>query len=129
MFPSVCSFIVCWFSLSFTTCFGLHGHLQVCRILCLRILLLCFFGSLSFFHVVTLCFPFVFCSCAVFLCVFIYLFILCFLLAHYCGCLSILCCYLLSPGGNITCNTNGTIQCSRMLKYKKKNIVLFNNFV
>jgi hypothetical protein len=35
----------------FTTCFGLHGHLQVCRILhififiCLRILLRCFFGS------------------------------------------------------------------------------------
>jgi hypothetical protein len=33
MFPSACSFIVFWFSLSFTTCFGLHGHLQVCRIL------------------------------------------------------------------------------------------------
>jgi hypothetical protein len=23
--------LLCWFSLSFTTCFGLHGHLQVCR--------------------------------------------------------------------------------------------------
>jgi hypothetical protein len=33
MFPSVCSFIVFWFSLSFTTCVGLHGHLHVCRIL------------------------------------------------------------------------------------------------
>jgi hypothetical protein len=33
IFPSACSFIVCWFPLSFTTCFGLHGHLQVCRIL------------------------------------------------------------------------------------------------
>jgi hypothetical protein len=32
MFPSACSFIVFWFSLSFTTCFGPHGHLQVCRI-------------------------------------------------------------------------------------------------
>jgi hypothetical protein len=32
MFPSACSFIVCCFPLSFTTCFGLHGHLQVCRI-------------------------------------------------------------------------------------------------
>jgi hypothetical protein len=29
MFPSVCNFIVFWFSLSFTTYFGLHGHLQV----------------------------------------------------------------------------------------------------
>jgi hypothetical protein len=35
MFPSACSFIVCWFPLSFTTCFGLHGHLQACRILLL----------------------------------------------------------------------------------------------
>jgi hypothetical protein len=25
--------LLCWFSLSFTTCFGLHGHLEVCRIL------------------------------------------------------------------------------------------------
>jgi hypothetical protein len=33
MFPSACSFIVCWSPLSFTTCFGLHGHLQACRIL------------------------------------------------------------------------------------------------
>jgi hypothetical protein len=33
MFPSACSFIVCWFPLSFTTCFGLHGHHHVCRIL------------------------------------------------------------------------------------------------
>jgi hypothetical protein len=40
--------LLCWFSLSFTTCFGLHGHLQVWR-LCfrLRAALLCFF-SLSF---------------------------------------------------------------------------------
>jgi hypothetical protein len=33
MFLSACSFLVCWFPLSFTTCFGLYGHLQVCRIL------------------------------------------------------------------------------------------------
>jgi hypothetical protein len=33
MFPSACIFIVCWFPLSFTTCLGLHGHLQACRIL------------------------------------------------------------------------------------------------
>jgi hypothetical protein len=32
LFNGYC-FIVCWFPLSFTTCFGLHGHLQVCRIL------------------------------------------------------------------------------------------------
>jgi hypothetical protein len=55
MFPSACSFVVCWFPLSFTTCFALHGHLQVCRILrifiskCLRILLPCFLGLLPFF--------------------------------------------------------------------------------
>jgi hypothetical protein len=33
MFPSACSFIVFWFSLSYTICFSLHGHVQVCRIL------------------------------------------------------------------------------------------------
>jgi hypothetical protein len=32
MFPSACSFIVCWFPLYFATCFGIHGHLQVRRI-------------------------------------------------------------------------------------------------
>jgi hypothetical protein len=32
MFLSACSFIVFSFSLSFTICFGLHGHDQVCRI-------------------------------------------------------------------------------------------------
>jgi hypothetical protein len=32
MSPSACSFIACWFPPSFTTCFGLRGHLQVCRI-------------------------------------------------------------------------------------------------
>jgi hypothetical protein len=31
MFPSACSFIVCWFSPSFTKCFSLHGHIQVRR--------------------------------------------------------------------------------------------------
>jgi hypothetical protein len=39
MFPSACSFIVCWFPLSFAACFNLHGHLQVCRIfifICLK---------------------------------------------------------------------------------------------
>jgi hypothetical protein len=34
MLPSACSFIVdgltFWLSLFYTTCFGLHGHLQVC---------------------------------------------------------------------------------------------------
>jgi hypothetical protein len=63
MSPSACSFIVCWFPLSFTTCFGLHGHLQACTILhififiCLRI-----FTSLPFFtwsH--STCFPSVGC--------------------------------------------------------------------
>jgi hypothetical protein len=38
MLPSACSFIVdvslsyIWLSLFYTTCFGLHGHLQVCRV-------------------------------------------------------------------------------------------------
>jgi hypothetical protein len=31
MSPSACRYILCWFPLSFTTCFGLHGHLQVCK--------------------------------------------------------------------------------------------------
>jgi hypothetical protein len=50
--------LLCWFSLSFTTCFGLHGHLQVYRIFLFsyawRIMFRCFF-FLPFFHVVTLC--------------------------------------------------------------------------
>jgi hypothetical protein len=29
--------IVCWFPLSFTTCFGLHGHLQGRRIYCMLV--------------------------------------------------------------------------------------------
>jgi hypothetical protein len=67
--PSVCSFIVFWFPLSFTTCFGLHGHLHVCRIfrififIYLRILLRCLFFTWS--H--SACFPSVSWSCAVFL--------------------------------------------------------------
>jgi hypothetical protein len=32
MCPSAYCSIVCWFTQSFTTCFGLHDHLQVCRI-------------------------------------------------------------------------------------------------
>jgi hypothetical protein len=65
--------LLCWFPLSFTTCFGLHGHLQVCRIhrififKCLRILLRCFFSLLPFFYVVTLC---TFSICVLFLCCF-----------------------------------------------------------
>jgi hypothetical protein len=81
MFPSACSLLYV-FPLSFTTCFGLHGHLQVFRSLhifkCLRILLRCFIGSLPFStwsH--SACFPFVFCSCAVFLRVFLVISCLC----------------------------------------------------
>jgi hypothetical protein len=71
MFPSACSFIVCWFLLFFTTFFGLHGHLQVCRILHIfkdSASLLFWFAAFFFFtwsH--SACFPFVFCSCVVFL--------------------------------------------------------------
>jgi hypothetical protein len=68
MFPSACSFIVFWFSLHFTACFGLHGHLQVCRILhififiCLKDSALLLFWLAAFFsrghtlHVFHLCF-------------------------------------------------------------------------
>jgi hypothetical protein len=123
MFPSACSFFVCWFPLSFTACFVLHGYLQVCRILhmfifiylriktekqnpglCLRlrsallyvgfhclslhvsaymaifrcvgffiylrILLRCFISLPFCTWSHSSCFPFVFCSCAVFLRVF-----------------------------------------------------------
>jgi hypothetical protein len=30
--PLASLLVGCWFSLFFTTCFGLHGHFQVCRI-------------------------------------------------------------------------------------------------
>jgi hypothetical protein len=36
-FPSACS-LLCWISLFFTTCFGLHGHLQVCSIFYIHLL-------------------------------------------------------------------------------------------
>jgi hypothetical protein len=79
MFPCACCFIVCWFPLSFTTCFDLHGHLQVCRILYIY-----YFdifkdsASLPFFFTWShsACFPFVFCFCAVFLRVFFFVFLL-----------------------------------------------------
>jgi hypothetical protein len=56
--------LLCWFSLSFTTSFGLHGYLQVCRIyiyIYIYIYLLegfCFSAffalfSFAFFHVIT----------------------------------------------------------------------------
>jgi hypothetical protein len=87
MFPSACSFIVCWFSLSFTTCFGLHGHLQVWAILHIFIFIcLNDSASLPFFtYSHFACFPIVFCSCAVLLryfccflaCVFVCLLFLC----------------------------------------------------
>jgi hypothetical protein len=39
IFPSGVYFmsIVCWIPLSLTTCFGLHGHPQVCRIYCMLV--------------------------------------------------------------------------------------------
>jgi hypothetical protein len=64
--------LLCWFSLSFNTCFGPHGHLQVCRIFYFHMLEgFCFAAFLvrcfSFTWSHSACFPFVFCSCAVFL--------------------------------------------------------------
>jgi hypothetical protein len=89
MFPSACGFILCWFSLSFTTCFGLHDHLQVYRIfhififICLRILLRCFFWFAALFHVVTL---WMFLICVLFLCCFPSCFFRVFLLMRLSAC-------------------------------------------
>jgi hypothetical protein len=77
--------LLCRFSLSFTTCFGLHGHLQVCSIFYFHMLGgFCFAAFFYLFsHVVTLCmFPFVFFSCfpslfLLFPCVFLCLLFLC----------------------------------------------------
>jgi hypothetical protein len=55
--------LLCWFSLSSTTRFGLHGHLQVWRIFYFHMLEGFWFAAFFclFSHVVTLCiFPFVF---------------------------------------------------------------------
>jgi hypothetical protein len=62
-YVSVCVQLYCVAFHCFTTCFGLHGHLQVCRIFYFLVLKesasLLFF--LPFVHVVTLCtFSFVF---------------------------------------------------------------------
>jgi hypothetical protein len=44
--------LLCWFSLSFTTCFGLHDHFQVCRIfLCSYIIL----NIIIFSIIITFC--------------------------------------------------------------------------
>jgi hypothetical protein len=84
MSPSACCFIVCWFPLSFTTCFGLHGHLQVCRIFCIFIFI--YLGILlrcPFFYLVTLR---MFSICVLFLCCFLFFF------SCLCVCLLALCC-------------------------------------
>jgi hypothetical protein len=97
MFPSACSFIVFCFPLSFTTC--LHGHLQLCRIfhififICLKDSSSLFFCFVAFFFTWShsACFPFVSCSCAVFLryfCCFLACVIVCLL---FLCCLSVLC--------------------------------------
>jgi hypothetical protein len=118
-------------SLFYTICFGLYGHLQVCRMLLLscswRNLLLWFF--LCILHVVTLCTWLHFCtflyvfSCSIFL-----VLLCCFLRACLSACLFVLwqltCTIKLHADGNITWNTHWTIQCSRMLKYSIKKIVL-----
>jgi hypothetical protein len=59
MFPSACRFIVLVFTV-FTTCFGLHGHLQVCRIFYFHMLQgFCFvdFFFLFFMWSHSACFP------------------------------------------------------------------------
>jgi hypothetical protein len=68
MSASACCFIVCWFSLSFTTCFGLRGHLQVCRIfICLED-----FGSLVTLCMCSICVLFLCCSPSCFWCFLAY---------------------------------------------------------
>jgi hypothetical protein len=84
MFPSACSFIVVVFHR-----LSLHVSAYMAIFKCVgylfsyawRILLRCFFGSLSFFHVVTLC---LFSICVLFLCCFPSLF---FLFPCVCVCL------------------------------------------
>jgi hypothetical protein len=117
MFPSACSFIVFWFSLSFTTCFGLHGHLHVCRILfiCLKDsakLLFCFaaffFSRIHTLHVFHLCFlPVLFffviflvsflCVCVymcVCICVCVYVYV--YVYVYVCVCVCVCVCVSLS---------------------------------
>jgi hypothetical protein len=70
MFPSTCKLYCVGFH-CLTTCFGLQGHLQVCRIFSYarRILLSCFFLFAAPFFFTwshSACFSFVFCSCSVF---------------------------------------------------------------
>jgi hypothetical protein len=68
--------LLCRFSLSFTTCFGLHGHLQVCKIFYFHMLegfCLAAFFLPFFFHMVTLC---MFSICVLFLYCFPSLFLL-----------------------------------------------------
>jgi hypothetical protein len=109
----------------YTTCFGLHGHLHVCRVFfllypwrnllrwfCLHVVTLCTFHlwsglNMRYYYLLLLCYIFLYCYS-------IYIFYLCFsvlfsslfpcflrvclfvsLLAFSC-CLSVSCCYLLS---------------------------------
>jgi hypothetical protein len=78
-------------------CFGLHGHLQVCRIFHFHMLEGFCFAAFLFTWSHSVCFPFVFCSCVVFL-----RYSCCFLACVF-VCLIYLCCL--------------SVQCSRMLKY------------
>jgi hypothetical protein len=58
MFPSACSFIACWFyrlSLHLSACVAIFKCVGYLFSYAWRILLRCLFGSLPFFHVVTLC--------------------------------------------------------------------------
>jgi hypothetical protein len=100
-YVSVCVLLYCTlvFSLldSFSTCFGLLGHLQVCTYL------LIFKESAFFFYVVALC---MFLVCVLFLCCFSFVFFVA-------SCVRVSC---LHVEGDITYNTHWTIQCSRMLK-------------
>jgi hypothetical protein len=115
MLPCDFSFIV----LTFTTCFGLHGHLEVCRIFLFsyvwRILLRCFFALVSRGHTlhVSICaFPVLFSFVNFVSCLCVWL--LAFSLLFVCSVPNTI---KLHADGNITCKIHWTIQCNRMLKY------------
>jgi hypothetical protein len=100
MLPSACSFIVdvslsyVWLSLFYTTCFGLHGHLQVC--ICFTFIFLKESASLFLLHFLARG-----CTLHVSICVFLLFFFVNFLILV---CLfAFSCCLNYNNYGNATC--------------------------
>jgi hypothetical protein len=108
--------LLCWFLLSFTTCFSLHGHLQECRIFYFCMLegfcfaaFFCFFSHGDTLHV----------SICVFSVLFSFVIFVVFLHVCLSACFFFVVCLFCQTDRNITCKTDWTIQCSRMLKYSE----------